>query len=156
MIEVMVVLLIIALMTSMIVISIRSNADRDAKLEAERFMAVVNQVRDESILVGDTFLLTLDEKAKEYSFAKARVAAEQDDDSALLLRPRKIKDSVKVRWKTYAQLENEEPDVPRVIISSLGEITPFEMRFGGDDYDFLVFVNDEGQLQQKKRTSGFF
>lgn len=156
MIEVMVVLLIIALMTSMIVISIRSNADRDAKLEAERFMAVVNQVRDESILVGDTFLLTLDEKAKEYSFAKARVAAEQDDDSALLLRPRKIKDSVKVRWKTYAQLENEESDVPRVIISSLGEITPFEMRFGGDDYDFLVFVNDEGQLQQKKRTSGFF
>lgn len=149
-------LLIIALLMSMIVLSVRGSADRDAKLEAERFLAVVNQVRDESILLGETILLTLNEKDKEYRFTKARVAlGVKKEGAANILKPRKINENVKVRWKAFTETEDDS-DQPTVVITSLGEITPFELRFGGDDHDFLVFVNDEGQLEQTKRSASVF
>ena len=35
-----------------------------------------------------------------------------------------------------------------VVITPLGEITPFEVRFIGDDITYKVLVNDENQLER--------
>jgi len=45
---------------------------------------------------------------------------------------------------------------PRVFITALGEITPFQTRFGGEEDDFIVQLNDEGVLNMDIKPSNFF
>jgi len=115
-IEIMVVVIIIAVMSVAVVSSLNGNNDRAARLQANRFMAVVNEVRDEAIIAGDNFALIVDDKSGSYRFESARSAVATGE--------------------------------PKVLISPLGDITPFEARFEGTDLTYVISVDDEGQLQR--------
>lgn len=149
----MVVVIVIAVVSVTIATSIGRSNDRGARLEANRFMAVVNEVRDEAVISGDNFVLTVDEKAQSYRFQSARANATVDDT---LLKTRKIPEDIKLEWEVLEVLEEDPEAEPKVFISSLGEITLFELRVGGDEHDYIVFVNDEGQLERRDRPSGFY
>ena len=43
----------------------------------------------------------------------------------------------------------------QVFITPLGEITPMEVRFLGEDDDYVVHLNDEGALDLTIKSSGF-
>lgn len=161
-IEIMVVVAIIGTMVALIGVSMSRDLDRLARLESERFHAVVNEARDESIMLGQSFFLTMEEKEARYTFVLA-LNGEQAGEG--LLRPRKLEEGVKLSWEVYEQFtddvaedDDEEADGvrgPRVLISPLGEITPFVASFIGDDVTFDVFVDDEGQLARRDRKSSF-
>lgn len=165
-IEVMVGVAIFAVISAMIVSSIQSNVDRNAKLEAQRFIAVVNAVRDEALISGKTLILELDEKSAKYGF---EVFGAQTNPAALadsLLRNRRLHKSVKVKWDILNELEDEEGEFEqdaedddfleeRVFITPLGEITPIEVRFLGEEDDYLVALNDDGALSLTIRPAGF-
>lgn len=169
-IEVMVGVAIFAVLSAMIVGSIQSNGDRNAKLEAQRFIAVVNEVRDEALISGKTFALKMNEKNAGYSFEVLGGASQGVSDT--LLRSRGLHKSVKLKWQVFEEFnQDEEEDVeqdavedepdptevePRVYITALGEITPFEARFGGEDDDFIVQLNDDGVLGFDVKPSNFF
>ena len=168
---------IFAVLAGLIVGSIQSNVDRNAKLEAQRFIAVVNEVRDEALISGKTLILTLDEEAAVYSFAVfgARDSQSEGDSGSsepktedLLLRSRRLHGSVKVRWDLFEEIvdEDNEFDVEdeesieivekRAFITALGEITPFEVRFRGEEVDFVVALNDDGALNLDTKPSSFY
>jgi len=135
-IEIMVVVIIIAVMSVAVVSSIGGNNDRAARLQANRFIAVVNEVRDEAIIAGDNFALIVDDAAGTYRFESIRSQEASAGDA--LLKNRVIDKKVKVEWEVFDLFDNGQDLEPRVLISSLGEITPFEARFEGTELSYIV------------------
>lgn len=162
-IEVMVGVAIFAVLSAMVVSSIQSNGDRNAKLEAQRFVAVVNEIRDEAVISGKTFIMDMNEKGGEYGFTIQGGQEQETTDS--LIRSRKLHKSVKLKWEVYEEFNDDDSDEeeegagenePRVYVTALGELTPFSARFGGENDDFVVTLNDEGVLVIDIKASNFF
>lgn len=142
----MVVVIIIGVMSVVVVSSLSGNNDRAARLQANRFMAVVNEVRDEAIIAGDNFLLIVDDKAGTYRFESIRSQRGSKSDS--LLESRLVDKKVKLEWEVLDLIEIEDESEPTVLISSLGEITSFEARFEGTEFSYIVLVNEDGILER--------
>ncbi len=168
-IEVMVGVAIFAVLSALVVSSIQGNSDRNAKLEAQRFIAVVNEVRDEAVISGKTFTLSVDEGNVSYGFNVHGGQPAARGASDVLLRTRRAHESVKLKWEVFEELNDDDEDLddldeesaeielaPQVFISPLGEITPFKARFGGDDDDFIVELNDDGVLAMDIRPTNFY
>lgn len=153
MIEIMVVVVIIAVVSVAVVSSLSGSDDRAARLQADRFMAVVNEVRDEAIIAGDNFILSVDERAGSYSFESIYSQSESKDS---LLKDRKVDSEVELKWDVFEVFDNDLESEPKVLISSLGEITPFEASFSGSDLKYVVLVNDDGQLERVDKKTGAF
>lgn len=150
----MVVVIIIGIMSVAVVASLNGNNDRAARLQADRFIAVVNEVRDEAIIAGDNFMLIVDDRAGNYRFESIRTKSEPSRD--LLLRNRVVGKEVGLKWRVFDAIENDAEDSSKVLISSLGEITSFEARFNGTELSYLVQVNQEGQLERSEKQGGNF
>lgn len=161
-IEIIVVVAIIGTIVAFMGMSLSRDTDRMARLEAKRFHAVVNEVRDEAILAGQNYLLSVNDKSGSYSFSgvlsKSGQAAIYEDG---LLKPRKVQNGVNMKWEVFEQFQDDDEDDsgnndPAVLISSLGEITPFEVSFIGDENTVTVYLDDKGQLAQRTKSSGLF
>jgi len=144
-IEVMVVVIIIGLMTTFLVVNLSSDLDRLARLESSRFVAVINEVRDEAIIAGENFLLSVDEKSNNYSFQATREDRSVSSDDGLL-KARFIEPELRIKWQVFDDFDDQESR-SRVLISPLGEITPFEISFIGEENEYQIFVNDDNQLE---------
>lgn len=158
-IEIMVVVLIIGMMAAVLVFNISRDLDRVARLESQRFMAVVNEVRDESIIAGEAFILSVDRKSGDYGFQSLRQDRRLAQDDGLF-KTRTIKPGLQLKWDVFddfeqAADEDAKDTGPKVFISPLGEITPFDLRFGGDQLDYHVFVNEENQLERRNEQASF-
>jgi len=152
-IEIMVVVIIIAVMSVAVSLSLGGNTDRNARLQANRFMAVVNEVRDEAIIAGDNYALTVEEKARTYRFAGTRQKSSASGDDALF-KARTLDPNLEIQWEVFEVLEDDQEADPKVIITSLGEITPFELHFGGNNKTYTIFINDDGDLERRDRNRG--
>ena len=148
-IEIMVVVFIIAIMSVVITLSLSDTSDRSARLQANRFMSVVNEVRDEAVIAGQDYALIVDEKSQVYSFRHARGSRGGDISGDVLFKDREVDPDVDVKWQVFESFTDDDDALPTVLISSLGEITPFEMSFGGKKLRYTIFLNDEGQLQRR-------
>ena len=168
-IEVMVGVAIFAVLSALVVGSLQSNADRNAKLEAQRFIAVVNEVRDEAVISGKTIVMQMDDKSRNYGFSVLGGADSSLAGADKLFRTRNLHKSVKLSWDVFDEFNDDDDDVesveegdaptevkPRVYVSALGSITPFQARFGGEDDDFIVALNDDGVLFMDIKPSNFF
>jgi general secretion pathway protein H len=153
-IEIMVVVIIIAVMSVAVVSSLNGNSDRAARLQASRFMAVVNEVRDEAIIAGDNFVLIVDDNAGTYHFESTR--SQQASAADTLLKSRLVDKKVTLDWEVYEVFESDGEIDARVLITSLGEITPFEARFKGTELSYVVLVNQQGQLERVDKKAGAF
>ena len=159
-IEIIIVVAIIGIMVAFLGMSLSRDTDRMARLEAKRFHAVVNEVRDEAILAGQNYLLSVNAKSGSYSFSsmlpESGQAAIYEDG---LLKRRTVQNGVNMKWDVFEQFADDDDAAskdPVVLISSLGEITPFEASFIGDESAVTVYLDDKGQLAQKTKTSGSF
>jgi len=147
-IEIMVVVIIIALMVALLTINLSRDLDRLARFESERFLVIVNEVRDEAIISGESFILFVNETSYVFEAAAQRSAQRNYDG---LLKRRVIQEGVELDWDVFEDVEDDTQD--HVLISPLGEITPFDARFIGDDIEFHVLVNDENQLEQRTENA---
>ena len=146
-IEIIVTVAIIGIVVAFVGVNISRDTDRLARLEAKRFHAIVNEVRDESIIAGINYILNVDAKTQSYGFeAAGKQVAEISDDG--LLRTRKLEPGVEMRWEVFDQIDDDDTD-PGVLITPLGEITSFDIGFVGSDNRYHVFLNDEYQLEQR-------
>lgn len=150
-IEIIVVVSIVALLATVVTVSVGSNTDRHARLQAQRFMAVVNNIQDEAIVSGGYFALTINESSRVYRFRALHDDVSSSTDSDLS-RPRKVTHDVDLNWEILESLPNEDDD-PQVLISGLGEITLFEARFGGEESDYVVFVSEDGVLDMREENA---
>jgi len=108
-IEVMVGVAIFAVLSALIVGSLQSNADRNAKLEAQRFIAVVNEVRDEALISGKTLVLEMNEKGRSYGFTVFGGAESAEGGvEDRLLRTRSLHESVQLKWEVFEEFNDED------------------------------------------------
>lgn len=146
--------MIIGLMASFLVVNLGQDLDRLARLESQRFTVVVNEIRDEAIIAGEAFIMVVDKKSRTYSFRSVRKnrSIAQDDG---LFKVRSVKKGLELDWDVFEQFEQDRDDDsdPQVFISPLGEITPFDVRFGGEKLDYHVFINEENQLERRSEKS---
>ncbi|MBL4670937.1 MAG: hypothetical protein JKX81_01655 [Arenicella sp.] len=117
-------------------------------------MAVVNEVRDEAIIAGDNFALIVDDNAGTYRFESTR--SQQASAADTLLKSRLVDEKVTLDWEVYEVFESDAKTEARVLITSLGEITPFEARFKGTELSYSVLVNQEGQLERVDKKAVAF
>ena len=151
-IEIMVVAIIIAVMSVAVVSSLTGSGDRAARLQADRFMAVVNEVRDEAIITGESFVLTVDERAGSYQFDPVRSSDAAKDS---LLRNRVVDEQVELKWDVFEVFDEDDELTSKVLISPLGELTPFEAVFEGSELAYVILLNDDGQLERLDKKAGF-
>ena len=154
-IEIVIVVAIMAAVSLMVSFSLGGDLDRKAKLQAQRFIAVVSEVRDEAILNGDNFALIVDESENYYRFISTREGDQSSSQDQFLYKTRKIDDDIKLDWQVLDYVANDDDFIPKVILTSLGEITPFELIVSGSETDYLVFLNEQGQLKMRARSSSF-
>ena len=143
-IEIMVVVLIIGLMVALLSVNLSRDLDRLARLESERFMAVVNEIRDEAIIAGESYILTVNDKNSTYRFAGTREGSAAESDG--LFKLRSLEEGLKIEWDVLEDIQGE--GLSSVVITPLGEITPFEARFIGEDLTYEVVINDQNQLER--------
>ena len=98
-IEIMVVVIIIGVMSVAVASSLTGNNDREARLQANRFISVVNEVRDEAIIAGDNFYLIVDDKAGNYHFESIR--SQESSAGDRLLRNRSVTEKVELDWDVF-------------------------------------------------------
>lgn len=144
----MVVVTIIGVMVAYLGISLSRDFDRLAALEAKRFHAIVDEVRDEAVLTGEAYLLMVDKSSSTFSFSGARSDRQTNYDDGLL-KQRTLEKGVTVDWEVFDQFDDDEEYDPKVLISPLGEITPFEVVFTGELNEYIVFINNDGQLERR-------
>lgn len=79
--EMMLTVGLIALTATFVGINISSSDSRVARLEAERFVALLNLAQDESILTGRPIVLSVDTGSRQYTFAVLDFNAASFDES---------------------------------------------------------------------------
>ena len=114
-IEIMVVVIVIALISVVVMGSLGGNNDRDARLEANRFMAVVNEVRDEAVISGENYALTVDAKANTYVFVPTRSTAEEPRADSLF-KLRTMRNDLKLDWEVLESLDDDSELAPNVYV----------------------------------------
>lgn len=158
---------IIGTMVAVIGVSMSRDTDRLARLESERFLLMVAEMRDEAILAGQNYSLVVEEKTGYWQFEEAHQNSDSGSDPSSIdarwFAPRKVQQGVELEWEITEILQNQrtedqdqEPAVadenkaPKVWMTPLGEITPFTASFSGEDDRWEVYVNEENQLQRRQ------
>ncbi len=172
----MVVVIIIAIMVSLIGIRINRDNDRIARLEAKRFIAIVNEVRDEAVLTGRVYALQFNQSERSYQFYKNPSNWTQITEDRLF-KPRQLPEGIdmevtveKIENDKEESSENEEESLQLeeteindddakeaevtlrdyALISPVGDMTPFVLIISGDDYRYQLMINDEQVFVTKR------
>ncbi len=144
----MVVVVLVGITVTLVALSFNRDVDRVAQLEAERFAALVDLVREESILSGRAFAIEVDEAERSYRFLRAdKDWVPVNDDS--LLRPRTLPEYVNLRLELPAR--STKRAAPRVVVQSLGEVTPFELTIVGERAAYKVGLDGGRNLVIERR-----
>jgi general secretion pathway protein H len=150
--ELLVVIVIIGILTSMAVISVNVlGGDHEMQQEAERLQAILLQTREDAVMQSRDIGLRLDETAFEFLQYDGRtekwIAIENDP----LLRPRTLPDGLRlalriedrdVKLKPMQPATDRDPISPQIVLQAAGELVPFDLTLSRDGTD------------QKRRVSG--
>jgi general secretion pathway protein H len=150
--ELLVVIVIIGILTSMAVISVNVlGGDHEMQQEAERLQAILLQTREDAIMQSRDIGLRLDETGFEFLEYDGRterwVAVENDP----LLRVRELPDGLRmalriedrnVQLKPRQPATERNPISPQIVLQAAGELVPFDVIFRRDG------------TEQQRRVSG--
>jgi len=160
--EVLVVVVIIGIISSMAVVSIRVlGGDHEMDQEGARLAAVLGQAREEAMLQGRDLGLRLDTRG--YDFLRYDSRTERwlmiSDDA--LLRERGLPDGVglelrlesrNVMLKARTSPTDRQPVSPQVVVQASGDLVPFEilLRREGTDEVRRVAGSADGRISTGK------
>jgi len=160
--EVLVVVVIIGIISSMAVVSIRVlGGDHEMDQEAARLAAVLGQAREEAMLQGRDVGLRVD--ARGYDFLRYDTRSERwlAVSGDPLLRERTMPDGVNldlllesrpVLLKARSAGTEAQALLPQVVVQASGDLVPFEVRLRRDGTDEVrrVAGSADGKLTSGK------
>jgi general secretion pathway protein H len=143
--EVLVVVVIIGIITSMAVISVNVlGGDHEMQQEAERLQAILIQSREDALLQSRDLGLRIDESSFEFLEYDGRTERWRPVLGDPLLRERTLAPGLRLRLRLEdrdVQLKPRRPGTaraptyPHVILQASGEIVPFDVIFSRDGTD---------------------
>jgi general secretion pathway protein H len=143
--EVLVVMVIIGIITTMAVVSTRVlGGDHEMAQEAKRLQAVITQVREEAMLEGRDIGLRMDAVGYEFLAYDVRrdLWVQVIDDP--MLRERSLPpgleatlllESREVKLTPRSAGTEKTPLTPQVVVQASGDLVPFEIRFAREGTD---------------------
>jgi general secretion pathway protein H len=144
--EIMVVVLLIGISIAVIALNLERDIDQVAEQEARRFAALVEHLRDESILTGRLYGVEIDEPESRYRFLifdKKWLPVEQDDS----FRPRVIPDYLTIQFNAGQDQDGNT----LVVVDALGEIQPFFLTIIGRDFEYVVNLNANQNVEVERK-----
>jgi general secretion pathway protein H len=157
--EVLVVVIIISIITTMAVISVNVlGGDHEMQQEAARLQAILLQTREDATLQSRDIGLRLDESGYEFLEFEGRMGLWRGVVDDPLLRPRSLPAGLRlslrledrtVQMKPRQPATEREPIQPQVILQASGDLVPFDIVFARDGTDELRRVSGtlEGRIE---------
>lgn len=157
--EVLVVIVIIGIITSMAVVSTRVlGGDHEMDQEARRLAAVLGQAREDAMLEGRDVGLRVDARGYDFMRWDGRVEQWLLESEDPLLRERAFPDGVEATlWLESRQVQlparaaptEAERPLPQVVLLASGDMVPFELRLqrAGTDEVRAVAAALDGKLE---------
>jgi general secretion pathway protein H len=140
--EVLVVVVIIGILTSMAVISVNVlGGDHEMQKEAERLQAILLQSREDAMLQSRDLGLRLDETGYEFLEYDGRTELWRGVEGDPLLRARTLPDGLRlglrledrdVRLKPREPATERDPLQPQVVLQASGDLVPFDLLLARD------------------------
>lgn len=156
-IEMMVVIIIIGILVSTVVLSIRTDEiDEHMEIEMRRLQTLINLAREEAVLQGQEYALTVHENSYLFEVFDEGNWSPITDDKVFRTRSvvsgtelALVVDSLEVAFAKTAEGEEEQETPPRVYILSSGEIMPFELilRTLDQTVQFRVRAEEDGVVK---------
>ena len=141
--EVIVVTAIIGIMASFLVGILIQDNDRVARLEAGRFLAVMNELMDEAILTGAAYKVSF--STSSYTI-EPLLTTESSGSIDGLLGERRLAEGITLAVTIFDIAEEDETLDRRVVVEPLGEVSEFEVVFIGDNSEYWLTQDNKGQL----------
>lgn len=141
-IEMLVVVLLIAITATLVVVNLQPDPDKQAHLEAERFAALVDQAREESVLRGRPIAVEVDTAKESYRFLVAGDGWKpivKDD----VFRERKIPEPLTIKVQTGSQAN---PPDNKIVCQIDGSVSPFTVTIGTKHSGYKVSVDDSQKI----------
>lgn len=156
-IEMMVVIIIIGILVSTVVLSIRTDdIEEHMEIEMRRILALINLAREESVLQGQEYALTVKEASYLFEVFEEDAWLPITDDKVFRERAvlqgtelALVVDTQEIRLATEAEDEENSATPPRVYILSSGEIMPFELilRTADRAVQFRIRAGEDGEVK---------
>lgn len=135
--EVLVVVVIIGIITTMAVVSVRVlGGDHEMDQEARRLQAVLIQARDDAMLEGRDVGLRLDEQGYDFLRYDSRSETWLLEAEDPLLRERRLPEGLRaslvieqrdVKLKSRGAGSADQPLLPQVVVMASGDLLPFDV-----------------------------
>lgn len=143
----MVVVIIIGVLINYVTISFgRSSPEDLLKKEARRLSSLIGLASEEALL--RSVLIGVDVSEEGYGFLHLVEGNWQPMDDTLF-RPRQLPQGMEFSIASTQQVgEDEEENIPEIILLNSGEMTPFELKLSSDRIDsyFRLVGNEMGEL----------
>lgn len=141
-IELLVVVLLIALTAGLVVINLQRDDTRAVEWEAMRVGALLNQMRDESILGGRALALEVTDAGAGYRFLRFEQSWQALADGDVF-RPRKLPPGITIEAVEPSPVPGQEA---RIVATATGSLQPFELALRGEAAKVSVRLNEEGVI----------
>jgi general secretion pathway protein H len=135
--EVLVVLVIIGIVTTMAVVSVNVlGGDHEMQQESERLLAILTQAREDAVLQSRDLGFRLDETGYEFLAYDGRTTRWITIEGDPLLRQRSLPDGMRltlrledrdVKLKPREPATELNPILPQVILQASGDLVPFDL-----------------------------
>ena len=139
--EIVVVLAIIGTVTVLFGMRLNHDADRVARLEVKRFISILQEIRDESVLTGKPIAMRVTDARDGYEFLIHKDGEWQppsNNDS--LFKLRSIKQNVHMQFDVFEAFEGTAASLLQV--TPLGEISQFKLSFIGAKYRYEIDLDE--------------
>lgn len=155
-IEILVVMLIISIVTSVALLSIGRNSSRQLEAQAAELTQLISLAQEQAMLQPAVLGLSL--SGHEYHFMSLQQAAAGKKHAWVpvtdeALRKHVLPGDISIELTVKGSLaEHEKSGVPQIIISPNGDITPFSIYLGRDGGSTRYVITGEanGNLANKK------
>lgn len=148
--EIIVVTLIIGLTAAMIGLSFNRDIDKVAYNEALRFRALLEQLREESIISAQTLGIEVNESDSSYLFLKSTDEnkwTELGDDD--LFKRREIPEYLSMNLELNVNLPGVKNVDPIIVTDVMGEISPFSLNIAAERNIYQVTLDSGQNLEVK-------
>jgi len=149
-IEIMVVVVLIGVAATFISINMGRDVGRLVTLEARQFQALVNHLREESVVTGRILGIMVNGSENSYHFVEYSDGWKESTEDQTL-RKRTLRDGVKF---AISPGPNAPKDMPPglVMVEPMGAVTPFIVKFSGGDKNVTVTVDEDEDIVLKEQA----
>lgn len=158
-IEILVVLFIISIVTSVALLSISRHQNKQLETFTNQLMQIVSLAEEQAMLQPIVLGLSLRDQAFQFSTLKSDMTADEKNkwmafqDTILSKQaiPDDIQVGVEVGNQTASSSEKADKTNPQIIISTNGDITPFTIYIGkrGEKPRYMITGDADGNVSNK-------